>query len=1101
MMPYGGGEYDDHMPQAPHSVIPLDISVRKAEVNAKLDPVPIRTIRVYKAEPDEDDISLTERTFVSPVLGGDWKRVSIRYPLALRDIVRFRVNGMAGNDEVTAAAAAPRPADPRDGHYPLKGARRLVHRPTIPRWARRGGLQRSAATAMDVLVSGLPNDTAEAAIGQNMARAGDIVRVNMIPYLADPTTFSGVAVVTYADHSGANAAVRMFRHTPLLHSPDVSVVLDPTGTFTTRVVNAANDAHAPVRGLDHSLVAGPDSHFSTVASTASRPPLPPGQAPLPSSGIQDRIAAILGAAPPLPPGPAPPLPPDSAPLPETPAPPLPPGPAPPPHPPPLADNELGGDEDGEVSDSGSSSLSLSDLRASPQHVATMPSDDDDTAMDESSDAEVAPLPSATASAPPARALLPPRMLFLRALSWSQSTPLLHMVETLDKSSSGARLFFTAAGDVVVGLARREDSMALISANNTSDHTMFVPYMKSPDAQLGELDLAPVRRRPPLPHAPDLLAALKTKLHTSVMSAVMRQTVEKPVIAHQKSETKARAPAAPALSAMPAPALDGSDARDVLPIASLASIQVQLTDEQRKEVDARAAAVKRRRARILRERAAAAERTRKLTRRNDEDDDDLEGFLDDGPLSDSEGDASFASYSDADDDDESGSYSDDGTSRWRKATAGDALEIGDHTSTVAPRKKRRRVLRSESDSGDAEADLKQLARSLARSSASRRHRRRDDTVGGFIVNDDFVEMYSYSGYETDEEQPAVKPERRRANCACQPPRKRKRKRKRVHGVERMSPVPVDGPDAGAVAAGSAVRARLPVFGALDAEDTRYLAAYMASCGPELAAVFDVDSVLNAAATDRVSQPEIVDLPPPPGGCARSAGYVKSEGPKDKSAIYMPRSAAASGQGDAAGPKRLEAAAAAGAAEAAAAGVKGGNTTRSNRSKARHMVHALESTLGVRPSDFGLGVDTLTTRKRRLRFDRSFIHSYGLFSEEDIEEGGFIIEYVGEVIPALVAEVREADYEKRGIGSSYLFRINKDHVIDATFKGSVARFINHSCDPSAVAKIVTLDGQPRIVIYARRKIFAGEEVTFDYKFPREDDKIPCLCGAATCRGSLN
>ena len=33
---------------------------------------------------------------------------------------------------------------------------------------------------------------------------------------------------------------------------------------------------------------------------------------------------------------------------------------------------------------------------------------------------------------------------------------------------------------------------------------------------------------------------------------------------------------------------------------------------------------------------------------------------------------------------------------------------------------------------------------------------------------------------------------------------------------------------------------------------------------------------------------------------------------------------------------------------------------------------------------------------------------------------------------------------GIGSSYLFRIDADNVIDATLKGNMARFINHCCD---------------------------------------------------------
>lgn len=39
-----------------------------------------------------------------------------------------------------------------------------------------------------------------------------------------------------------------------------------------------------------------------------------------------------------------------------------------------------------------------------------------------------------------------------------------------------------------------------------------------------------------------------------------------------------------------------------------------------------------------------------------------------------------------------------------------------------------------------------------------------------------------------------------------------------------------------------------------------------------------------------------------------------------------------------------------------------------------------------------------------------------------------------------------YEKLGIGSSYLFRIDDENVIDATKMGGLARFINHCCDVS-------------------------------------------------------
>ena len=60
---------------------------------------------------------------------------------------------------------------------------------------------------------------------------------------------------------------------------------------------------------------------------------------------------------------------------------------------------------------------------------------------------------------------------------------------------------------------------------------------------------------------------------------------------------------------------------------------------------------------------------------------------------------------------------------------------------------------------------------------------------------------------------------------------------------------------------------------------------------------------------------------------------------------------------------------------------------------------------------------------------------------------------------------------------------------------------SLKPNCYAKVISFGTQKKIVIYSKRDIKLGEEITYDYKFPIEDDKIPCLCGAPNCRGTLN
>ncbi|KAM4576993.1 histone-lysine N-methyltransferase SETD1B-A-like isoform 1-T1 [Odontesthes bonariensis] len=145
--------------------------------------------------------------------------------------------------------------------------------------------------------------------------------------------------------------------------------------------------------------------------------------------------------------------------------------------------------------------------------------------------------------------------------------------------------------------------------------------------------------------------------------------------------------------------------------------------------------------------------------------------------------------------------------------------------------------------------------------------------------------------------------------------------------------------------------------------------------------------------------------------------------------------------------------------------------------------------------------LKFRKKRIRFSHSHIHEWGLFAMEPIAADEMVIEYVGQIIRQVIADMREQRYEEEGIGSSYLFRIDQDTIIDATKCGNLARFINHSCNPNCYAKIITVESQKKIVIYSRQPIGVNEEITYDYKFPIEEIKIPCLCGADSCRGSLN
>ncbi|XP_069684013.1 histone-lysine N-methyltransferase SETD1 [Periplaneta americana] len=173
------------------------------------------------------------------------------------------------------------------------------------------------------------------------------------------------------------------------------------------------------------------------------------------------------------------------------------------------------------------------------------------------------------------------------------------------------------------------------------------------------------------------------------------------------------------------------------------------------------------------------------------------------------------------------------------------------------------------------------------------------------------------------------------------------------------------------------------------------------------------------------------------------------------------------------------------------------SREARSNQRRLLTAF----GIDTDSDLLKFNQLKFRKKQLKFAKSAIHDWGLFAMEPIAADEMVIEYVGQMVRPVVADLRERHYEATGIGSSYLFRIDVDTIIDATKCGNLARFINHSCNPNCYAKIITIEGQKKIVIYSKQQISVNEEITYDYKFPIEDEKIPCLCGNAQCRGTLN
>ncbi|CAM9600042.1 unnamed protein product [Chrysoparadoxa australica] len=130
-------------------------------------------------------------------------------------------------------------------------------------------------------------------------------------------------------------------------------------------------------------------------------------------------------------------------------------------------------------------------------------------------------------------------------------------------------------------------------------------------------------------------------------------------------------------------------------------------------------------------------------------------------------------------------------------------------------------------------------------------------------------------------------------------------------------------------------------------------------------------------------------------------------------------------------------------------------------------------------------------------------WGIQVQEDAACGELICEYLGEVIDEEEMERRLKAQKERNPNDNehYIMELESGLFIDAKMKGSLSRFINHSCAPNCTVAKWNVAGMARLGIFANRAIPKGSWLSYDYKFATNEKRtFSCRCGAKACRGSL-
>lgn len=116
--------------------------------------------------------------------------------------------------------------------------------------------------------------------------------------------------------------------------------------------------------------------------------------------------------------------------------------------------------------------------------------------------------------------------------------------------------------------------------------------------------------------------------------------------------------------------------------------------------------------------------------------------------------------------------------------------------------------------------------------------------------------------------------------------------------------------------------------------------------------------------------------------------------------------------------------------------------------------------------------------------SDVQGWGLFAGADIPKWTFVGEYKGEIVSDEEGKRRGIVYHN--VGQEYLFDFNTQQSLDGSMFANKTRFMNNSTNNkyiNIIAHKLIANSVTRVMFYTKRAVSAGEELLYNYNYPKE------------------